>query len=86
MEFDNDRPIKPAYKIEIFYWVLLAIMNPFVNSLTLFFGDIRIWGALLLANLIVLPVYLLYQGTIVSRFLFQNLYKNIRVALCRGFH
>src|SRR5215216_5409674 len=72
MEFDNDRPIKPAYKIEIFYWVLLGIMNPLVNSLTLFLSDIRIWGALLFANVIVLPVYLLYQVTIVPRFLFQK--------------
>ena len=72
MEYDNDRPIKPAYKIEIFYWVLLGLMNPLVNSLTLFLGDIRIWGVLLIANLFVLPVYLLYQGTVVPRFLFQN--------------
>ena len=72
MEYDNDRPIKPAYKIEIFYWVLLGLMNPLVNSLTLFLGDMRIWGVLLIANLFVLPLYLLYQGTIVPRFLFQN--------------
>lgn len=72
MEFDNDRPIKPAYKIEIFYWILLGVMNPLVNSLTLFLDDIRIWPVLLLANLFVLPLYLLYQGAIVSRFLFQN--------------
>jgi two-component system LytT family sensor kinase len=72
MEFDNDRPIKPAYKIEIFYWVLLAAINPLVNSFTLFFGDPKIWGALLLANLIVLPIYILYQSAIVSRFLFQK--------------
>jgi len=72
MEYDNDRPIKPAYKIEIFYWVLLGLMNPLVNSLTVFFGDPRIWAALFVANLVVLPLYFLYQRTIVSRFLFQN--------------
>ena len=72
MEFDNDRPIKPAYKIEIFYWVLLGVMNPLINSFTLFFSDPRIWAALLVANLVVLPLYFLYQRTIVSRFLFQN--------------
>ncbi|MEP6596371.1 MAG: sensor histidine kinase [Ginsengibacter sp.] len=72
MEYDNDRPIKPAYKIEIFYWILLGLMNPLVNSLTLFSGDMRIWAALFIANLFVLPVYLLYQRTIVSRFLFEN--------------
>ena len=74
MEFDNDRPIKPAYKIEIFYWVVLGIMSPLVNSLTLFWGDIRIWAVLFLVNLIVLPAYLLYSATIVPRFFFRNRY------------
>ncbi len=74
MEFDNDRPIKPAYRIEIFYWVLLGIMNPLVNSLTLFFGDKRIWAVLFLVNLIALPAYFLYSVTIVPKFLFQKRY------------
>src|SRR5256885_15051196 len=74
MEFDNDRPIKSAYKIEIFYWILLGIMNPLVNCLTLFLGDPRIWPVLFLVNLVVLPAYLLYSGTIVPKFLFQNRY------------
>ena len=74
MEFDNDRPIKPAYRIEIFYWMLLAIMNPLVNCLTLFLGDPRIWMVLFLVNLIMLPAYVLYSSTIVPKFLFQNRY------------
>jgi LytS/YehU family sensor histidine kinase len=74
MEFDNDRPIKPAYRIEILYWTLLGIMNPLVNCLTLFLGDPRIWAVLFLVNLIMLPAYLLYSGTIVPKFLFQNRY------------
>jgi two-component system LytT family sensor kinase len=74
MEFDNDRPIKPAYKIEIFYWTLLGIMNPLVNCLTLFLGDPGIWAVLFLVNLIVLPAYILYSHTIVPKFLFQNRY------------
>ena len=36
MEYDNDRIIKPVYKIEIFYWVLLILMNPLVNGVTFF--------------------------------------------------
>ncbi|HEY6976123.1 MAG TPA: histidine kinase, partial [Chitinophagaceae bacterium] len=74
MEFDNDRPIKPAYRIEIFYWILLGIMNPLVNCLTLFLGDPGIWAVLFLVNLVMLPAYLLYSGTIVPKFLFQNRY------------
>src|SRR5689334_22543003 len=74
MEFDNDRPIKPAYRIEILYWILLAIINPLVNCLTLFLGDPRIWPVLFLVNLIMLPVYLLYAGTIVPKFLLRNRY------------
>jgi two-component system, LytTR family, sensor kinase len=74
MEFDNDRPIKPAYRIEIFYWMLLAIINPLVNCLTLFLGDPRIWGVLFLVNVIMLPAYVLYSSTIVPKFLFQNRY------------
>src|SRR6476620_8057590 len=74
MEFDNDRPIKPTYRIEIFYWILLAIINPLVNCLTLFLGDPRIWAVLFLVNLIILPAYILYSGTIVPKFFFQNRY------------
>lgn len=74
MEFDNDRPIKPAYTIEIFYWVLLGIMNPLVNSFTIFLADIRIWAVLLLVNVIALPAYLFYSVFIVPKFLFRNSY------------
>nr|ACN58859.1 putative two-component system sensor protein [uncultured bacterium BLR12] len=74
MEFDNDRIIKHAYKIEIFYWVLLGIMNPLVNSLTLFPRDIKIWIILLLVNIILLPAYLFYAAFIVPRFLFKKRY------------
>ena len=63
MEYDNDRPVKTAYKIEIFYWALLALLNPFVNSLTLFWGNPAIWPVLLLVSLLTIPVYILYYGT-----------------------
>src|SRR6478735_1158348 len=74
MEYDNDRIIKHAYKIEIFYWVLLGIMNPLVNSLTLFPRDIIIWIIILLVNIILLPAYLFYAAFIVPRFLFKKRY------------
>ncbi|HEX5152389.1 MAG TPA: histidine kinase [Parafilimonas sp.] len=75
MEFDNDRPVKRAYRIEILYWVLLALTNPLVNSLTIFFHNIRIWWVLLLINLFILPAYLFYSGFIVPKFLFEKKYK-----------
>ena len=71
MEYDNDRPVKSAYKIVIFYWVLLALLNPLVNSLTIFWGDPAIWPALFLVSLFTLPVYILYYGT-VPGFLLQK--------------
>ena len=73
MEYDNDRPVKSAYKIEIFYWVLLGIINPLVNSLTLFWDDPRIWAVLFLVSLLILPAYILYSE-IVPGFLFQKRY------------
>lgn len=74
MEFDNDRPVKHAYGIEIFFWVLLALMNPLVNSCTVFLHDIRIWWLLLLINIFILPAYLFYSVILVHRFLFQKKY------------
>jgi len=74
MEFDNDRPVKHAYRIEILYWILLALINPLVNSLTIFFHNIHIWWILLLINLFILPAYLFYSGFIVSKFFFEKKY------------
>jgi LytS/YehU family sensor histidine kinase len=74
MEFDNDRPVKRAYRIEILSWVLLALINPLVNSLTIFFHNVHIWWVLLLINLFILPAYLFYSNFIVPKFLFQKRY------------
>jgi two-component system, LytTR family, sensor kinase len=75
MEFDNDRPVKHPYKIEIYYWVLLGLINPLVNAVSFFPSDFKIWPVLLLANLVVFPAYILFSTTIVPRFLFQQRYK-----------
>ncbi|MEP7143450.1 MAG: sensor histidine kinase [Ferruginibacter sp.] len=75
MEFDNDRIRKHANKIEIFYWVLLGMINPLVNSLNFFTGEIKIWPLLLLVNILILPAYLFYAVFIVPRFLFKNRYR-----------
>ncbi|MEJ0102389.1 MAG: sensor histidine kinase [Bacteroidota bacterium] len=74
MEFDNDRLIKRAYKIELFYLVLLILINPLVNCLTTFLTDFRIWAILLLVNLAVFPAYILYSRFIIVRFLFHKRY------------
>ena len=74
MEFDNDRVIKRAYKIELFYLVLLILINPLVNCLTTFLTDFRIWVVLLLVNLAVFPIYILYSRFIVVKFLFHKKY------------
>src|SRR5438045_8914493 len=74
MEFDNDSPVKHPYRIEILYWILLALMNPLVNSLTIFVHDTRIWWVLLLINLVILPAYLFYSTIIVPKFLFERKY------------
>jgi two-component system LytT family sensor kinase len=73
MEFDNDRLRKPAYKIELFYWALLILINPLVNGALLFLSDLKIWALLLLVNLLVFPAYLLY-ARIMGLFLFRKRY------------
>jgi sensor histidine kinase YesM len=74
MEFDNDRPVKKAYRIEILYWVLLALMSPLVNCLTFFLHDPNMWWFLFVVNLFLLPAYIFYSLVIVPRFLFQKKY------------
>jgi len=74
MEFDNDKIIKPSYRIEIFYWVLLALINPLVNGITLFLKGVHLWPVLLLVNLIIFPIYLLYARFVVPKFLFKKKY------------
>lgn len=74
MEFDNDKIIKPSYRIEIFYWLFLTFINPLVNGITLFLKGIHLWPVLLLVNLIVFPLYLLYARFLVPRFLFKKKY------------
>ena len=74
MEFDNDKIIKPSYRIEIFYWVLLALINPLVNGITLFLKGVHLWPVLLFVNLIIFPIYLLYARFVVPKFLFKKKY------------
>src|SRR5262245_12282752 len=72
MEYDNDRLIRPSYKIEIFYWALLALFNPVFNSVTYFLRDWKMWPVLLFVNLILLPLYIIYARVLVPKFLFAR--------------
>ena len=73
MEYDNDRVIKPTYTIETFYWILLVLMNPLVNGITVFLTEWRAWLVLPVISLAVLPVYLLYSR-LMGAFLMQKRY------------
>ena len=73
MEYDNDRIIKPIYKMEIFYWALLILISPLANAITVFFSDWQIWLVLPLISLAVFPAYLLYSR-LLGAFLVQKRY------------
>jgi len=74
MEYDNDRPVRPNYRIEIFYWALLILINPLVSSLTIFFYDAGIWWVLFIVNLVMFPAYLLYANIAGPMLLFRRRY------------
>jgi two-component system LytT family sensor kinase len=68
MEFDNDRLIKKRYPIEIFFWIFLVLINPLINALNIFYTDIKMWPVLLLVNIVLLPIYLLYDEWVFTKF------------------
>jgi sensor histidine kinase YesM len=72
MEYDNDKKIRPLDRIEIWYWILLAIFYPAINALSVFASDWRSWFLLLFVNVIVLPLYIIYARIIVPRTIFQH--------------
>ena len=75
MEYDNDRLIKPAYKIEIFFWVLVFLFYPLINFFTFpFYKDIIFLPILIVFNLLIFPFYILYGKVIVPVFLFTKRY------------
>lgn len=77
MEFDNDRIVKRAYRIEFFYLALLILIHPLVNGLIFFAGNFRIWPVLFLVSLVVFPSYVLYSRVIVAKFLLRQSRFNI---------
>jgi two-component system LytT family sensor kinase len=74
MEYDNDRPVKPIYKIEIFYWIAVFLFYPLINYFTFFYRDIIFLPILLLISLITFPFYLIYAKAIIPRFVIKKNY------------
>ncbi len=74
MEFDNDRIVKRISRVELTCWILFAITAPLINSLNVFPNQPIIWIPLFLISLILLPLYILYSGMIVSKFFFAGRY------------
>ena len=74
MEYDNDRPVKPFYKPEIFFWILVFLFYPVVNFVSFFYKDIIFLPILLLVSLLVFPFYFLYAKAIIPWLLFTKRY------------
>ncbi len=72
MEYDNDKKIKPAPKIELVFWGILVVLYPLINYLTVFPSSWKMGLLLLLISLLLFPGYIFYERIIVTRFLFKN--------------
>jgi two-component system, LytTR family, sensor kinase len=72
MEYDNDKIIKPSYKIELFYWGMLAFFNPIFNCLTYFLHSWKMWPLIFIVNLLLLPAYIVYARLLVPRWFFNK--------------
>ncbi len=75
MEYDNDRPIKPVYKIEIFYWILVFFLYPLINFFTFFYDDLVFLPILFLVSLLIFPFYFLYAKAIIPWLAFTKRYR-----------
>jgi sensor histidine kinase YesM len=60
MEYDNDKPRKRAPRLEVFYWVLLALLQPLTSGILGLSTASAGWLLLLLASSLVFPAYLIY--------------------------
>jgi two-component system, LytTR family, sensor kinase len=61
MEYDNDKPRKRAPRLEVFFWILLALLQPLTGGITVLSGAIAGWLLLLLASSLVFPAYLIFS-------------------------
>jgi LytS/YehU family sensor histidine kinase len=74
MEYDNDRPVKPVYKIEVFYWMGVFLFYPLINYFTFFYQEIIFLPILLLVGLLVFPFYFFYAKAIIPWLAFAKRY------------
>lgn len=74
MEYDNDRPVKPAYKTEIFYWIGIFLFYPLINFITFFYSDLVFLPILLLISLLLFPFYFVYAKAIIPWLAFTKRY------------
>ena len=72
MEYDNDRLRKHTPRIEIFYWVLLALLSPVTDCITILPADKPGWIIALLVSGAVFPLYLIYSHLMGTLFLVRN--------------
>ncbi len=74
MEYDNDRPVKPVYKTEIFYWIAVFLFYPVINFFTFFYRDLIFLPILLLISLLTFPFYFIYAKAIIPWLVFKKRY------------
>lgn len=79
MEYDNDRLRRHTSRMEVFYWVLLALLTPVTDSITALPSDPPGWLLAFLVSGIVFPLYLLYAHLLLTVPLFRQ--RKIRSAL-----
>ena len=72
MEYDNDRLRKRTPRIEVFYWILLALLSPVMDCITILPTDIPGWFLALLVSGISFPLYLIYSHVMGTMFLFRK--------------
>jgi two-component system LytT family sensor kinase len=72
MEYDNDTLRRRTSQIEIFGWILLALLNPVADSLTVFSTDPVGWILIVLVYGITFPLYLLYGRFVGILFFTRN--------------
>ncbi|HEV3250841.1 MAG TPA: sensor histidine kinase [Puia sp.] len=71
-DIPNDKRLEPISKIELFSWFFIGIINPVINWVTFFPGNLKMALLLFLTNLLILPVYILFARIIFPDFLFPN--------------
>lgn len=60
MEYDNDRLRKRTPRLEIFYWIVLVLLQPVTNEITALSSIHFAWILLLLSNVLVFPAYIIF--------------------------